>query len=595
MGGGIDPRIALSGQVPQLEGPIDLAKGGLSVQQLINAVQLQKQQQASNAIRQQQQQIELQQAQQDQKDREAFNKVFHDSGGDWEKSISDAPGAGVSAGFVLKAQQSRAEALAKIATMNKDQLANEQTKLEALGRDAVSLRAISDPSERAATYQSMRNAHLLSGAYKPNELPIDTPNDQMLDSTIAHSKAAQDLIKEGAELREKNAKLPGEQAEALQKRGVAAAQMMNGALNQIAWSARRNLVMKSDPELGAQIPETYSQDAAEQVRQLGISPEKALSVGLDRQAYQQWAADPKNKGKSIQDFQNEQELRKQQTLMPGEIRKIGAEAAARGAAEIAMLNRLQQQSKGAEGKTIAPGMSQDTTDQAATTYHNTGTLPAVGRGQAGVAQRTAIMNREREMFPGTVLSADSQEFKANANSLKKIQGQADSVDAFEKTAGKNLDVFLDQAKKAIDTGLPVLNAPVRMVAGMLGSENKAAFDTSRQTAVAEISRVLNSPTGSGVISDSARHEVNELIRGDANLGQIIQAANILKTDMKNRHDSYNEQIADTNRRLQGTKQPSGASSTPSNVQKALANSGPGKYTLSDGSVWYKQKDGSITQ
>src|SRR5438445_593362 len=202
-----------------------------------------------------------------------------DAGGDWDKTITSATSGGVSGTFLMKAQAARADQVAKIATMTKEQLVNESTKNDNLAKDAIAL----------------------------------------------------------------------------------------------------------------QIPENYSPEAAEQVKQMGISPEKTAATSLDKQSYQQWAANqPPGADKSIQAFQLQADVAKQKALLPGELKKVGAEASARGAAEIAMLDRLNKQSQQG-GQTVAPGMSKDTTDQAATTYHNTGTLPAVGRGQAGVAQRTAIM------------------------------------------------------------------------------------------------------------------------------------------------------------------------------------------------------------
>jgi hypothetical protein len=65
----------------------------------------------------------------------------------------------------------------------------------------------------------------------------------------------------------------------------------------------------------------------------------------------------------------------------------------------------------------------------------------------------------------------------------------------------------------------------------------------------EIARVLNSPQGGGVVSDSARTEVNALLRGDYTYKQIVQAAGILTQDMTNRQKSYQEQIGDIQKRL----------------------------------------------
>lgn len=526
---------------PQNPGPIDMAQGGLSVQRLINAVQLQKQQQAQNQIAQQQSQIELQQQQQTQKDQAIFNKAFHDANGDWNTAIQRATQDGASGGFITQAQIHRADQVAKLATADKDVLANEQARHDTLAKDANALLQIQDPNERAAEYAKLRNGHLTSGAYKPTDLPEQVPSEDELKSTVAQSKAVQDMMKDASDLREKNAKLPGEQAESAAKGYSTAAQTMAGANEQLGWTARRNLAVKNNPDLAPLIPEQYSPQAAEQVRQLGVAPKDLATVAPDKLELQDYLKKNPNKGPA--DFL---------------AWKTGQESMARANADLTVLNALNKQSQN-NGRTTAPGLTPDATDSAATTFHNTGQLPPIGRGAAGQAQRTAIMNREREMFPNTVLSANSAEFKSNGASLNAAQKNFDQVNAFENTAGKNLDIFLNQAQKAIDTGLPITNLPARMVAGKLGSENQAAFDTARTTALTEIAKVLSSANaGSGVVSDSARHEVEGLIKGDATLGQIMAAAKILKQDMQNRHDSYAEQISTIKNRMQQAGTPGGA-------------------------------------
>jgi hypothetical protein len=143
--------------------------------------------------------------------------------------------------------------------------------------------------------------------------------------------------------------------------------------------------------------------------------------------------------------------------------------------------------------------------------------------------------------------------QADAASLKKLQSNYDNVTAFENTAGKNLDQFLSTAKSVVDTGSPFLNTPVRMITSqMVGSEKMAAFNAARQTAVSEIGKVLSSANaGSGVVSDSARHEVESLIGPNATLKQIYAAANILKKDMDNRKTAYQDQITEVKTRMGG--------------------------------------------
>lgn len=176
--------------------------------------------------------------------------------------------------------------------------------------------------------------------------------------------------------------------------------------------------------------------------------------------------------------------------------------------------------------------------------------------------------------------------QADAASLKKMQANFDNVTAFENTAGKNLDQFLSTAKGVIDSGSPLINSPLRSVSDrMAGSDKMAAFNAARATALTEISKVLNSSNASGVLSDSARHEVEGLIGPDATLKQIYSAAQILKQDMKNRHDSYQQQIGQIQGRLKGGGQQQPNSTPNVGDTKTFPNGKVGKW---DGQGWVAQ-------
>lgn len=233
------------------------------------------------------------------------------------------------------------------------------------------------------------------------------------------------------------------------------------------------------------------------------------------------------------------------------------------------------------------GMTQEAFDQAAEKYYTTGQLPQVGRGISGIALNRQLMNRAGELHPGASLAENSAEFKANQNSLSKIQSNFDQVSAFENTAGKNLDLFLQTAKPVLDSGSPWINQPLRSVAsGALGSADQAAFNAARQTAVTEIAKVLNSSNASGVLSDSARHEVEGLIGPNATLRQIASAANILKQDMANRHQAYQEQIGDIQGRMRTGSNNNPPNNPPPATQQFSHVSASGDYGW-DGTQWVK--------
>jgi len=183
-------------------------------------------------------------------------------------------------------------------------------------------------------------------------------------------------------------------------------------------------------------------------------------------------------------------------------------------------------------------------DKAAEMFATTGQLPAFGMGAAAAKIRGSVMNRAAEVYPHVQFGTNKAVYDANKSSLSGLTKQNDLVTAYEATAGKNLDQFLNTTSKLVDTGSPLLNQPVRSInLKGLGSEDLAAVNAARNVAMAEIARILTaSPTGGGVVSDSARNEANSLIGPDATIKQIRAAADILRKDMKNRLESNNDQI-----------------------------------------------------
>lgn len=529
---GLNPSIPLSiNNAPAPQGPLQQAQGAASVQELINAVQLQKQQQQSNAIGQQQQQIQLQQQQQQLKDQQIFNKAFEEAHGDWNTAIQNATSSGASGTFITQAQLARADQVAKLATANKDLLTNEQTKSDALGRDAVALKQVPVGPERDTQYQQMVNAHLHSGAFQPSDFSSATPSDSDLDTAIAHSKASSDMMEEAAALQAKQAALPGAKAEAAQKELSTASQWMGGVQSQIQWDARRNgLKNQVSPDVFSQIPETYSPAAAEAVRQMGITPQQAATAPVEPQELKSWLA--QHPGKTPADF-----MAYKATLVPQFNFNIAAQTGA-GKTPAAVAQQF--------------GMSPEAFDQAAEKYYQTGTMPQMGRGAQGMALQRAVMNRTGELHPGASLAAGSAEYASNKASLSKLQTNFDQVNAFENTALKNLDQVAQTGAKVPDLGVRFANVPVRLITGsMLGTPEMAAFRTALLTAQAESAKVLNSANANGVLSDSARHEAQDVLDGNMSFPAMMASINQLKTDFANRHQSYGDQINDIQQRMGG--------------------------------------------
>jgi hypothetical protein len=290
--GGVAANIPLMGQAPQIPDPLQEYQRSMQIKSLIGQQALQAQQQQIGQQQIEQQKLATQQAQQDAADRDAFNKSFKDANGDWDQTIKNAPTNGMSGQGVLKYQLARTQQVAQMATMQKELLANEAAKSDQYAKDAYQVSQIQDPDQRAATWTTLRNGHLAAGTAKPNEIPSQVPDDDTLQGIISSHKATADMAKDAIDLKEKNAKLPGEQAEAAAKQYSTAAQTMNGAQDQLSWTARRNMAVSNDPSMASLIPESYSPQAAEQVRQLGIAPKDIANMAPDKLEFQDFLKHP---------------------------------------------------------------------------------------------------------------------------------------------------------------------------------------------------------------------------------------------------------------------------------------------------------------
>jgi hypothetical protein len=511
---GLAPNIPLSGiPTPQPQGPLDMAQKGLNVQALINAVQRQKTEEATAQLQQQQEQIKTQQMQQQQQDlntiREMAPKyVGKDANGngtfDFNGLATDAQGKGVSPSLLNNMMKEHYAMVTERAKAGSESLANELAHNKAQYEVLEGLRTIKDPDERLKAASTGINKLSLMGMDTSHLTPQSLLDDKALDSAeMAIGMHGQQLsdAKTLAETNEKNATAAEKEWQKFPELGV----MVNTKTNE-----QRSVAG------GPVIPPAMLES-----KWLAIQQKKNLGqpVSADEAAF----------SKSFQQYKE---------LIPQFNFNL---------------------SGGATG-----GMTPQAIDAQAEKYFQTGTLPPAGRGPAGIAFQRQIMQRANDLHPGENLAASSASFAANKKSLNELQPKLDQVTSFENTSLKNLDLFTGIAQKAIDSGLPIVNAPLRAAASMLGGQDQAAFNAARQVAVNEIAKVTSSPGLSGQLSDNARHEVENFIPATATVGQIMRVASVLKQDMENRRISYQEQIGDIQKRLGGA---SGANS--SSLPKSL--------------------------
>lgn len=182
----------------------------------------------------------------------------------------------------------------------------------------------------------------------------------------------------------------------------------------------------------------------------------------------------------------------------------------------------------------------DALDIAAAQYEQTGVMPALGRNGVGsvmVLKRVAERQKAAGVSPEQT-GINRMILKANQTAMADVTKRESQIGPIEKTAGKNLDVFLGEAQKLADLKSPLLNKVFRggerMLTGGLGG-----FDAARVTAFNEIARVTS--MGNGVVSDTAKAHADKILKGDYTTQDLMDAARVLRLDMKNRLDSITEE------------------------------------------------------
>ena len=149
---------------------------------------------------------------------------------------------------------------------------------------------------------------------------------------------------------------------------------------------------------------------------------------------------------------------------------------------------------------------------------------------------------EQGMTVGDVI-AKQADVKALGDALAVMQRQYAQISSFEHTASMNLDRAIGAAGKIGDTGSPLFNKPFRKAQkDFAGKPELAAYEAARVTAFTEVSKVLSGATGTGAATEGARHEAEEVLKGDYTLEQLQSAANMLKLDMATRTGNMRETI-----------------------------------------------------
>lgn len=175
-----------------------------------------------------------------------------------------------------------------------------------------------------------------------------------------------------------------------------------------------------------------------------------------------------------------------------------------------------------------------------------GDEPAFGSGTQGAIARQKFATKLAEVaaargITGEQLTRIRMRYKAEGGAANALERTFQTTEAFSDTARQNLNLLRDTMKKIPDSNVSVVNTLTRGLARATGNADVAAFDTYRRSVANEFARIISQANG-GVLTDSARKEVDELVRPNASVAQIEASLTALDKEAHNRTTSYGARL-----------------------------------------------------
>lgn len=214
---------------------------------------------------------------------------------------------------------------------------------------------------------------------------------------------------------------------------------------------------------------------------------------------------------------------------------------------------------GAKGKTtgeiVAPAkagtepLSQVAIDQAAASVLKGDRNALVGLGR-DPNKITQVLNRMAELSPNTDLAGNRAAFSADKKSLDKIVPQYDAIVAFENSAIAQGKVLVQLAKKVDATGVPVFERWVRAGRKSIkGDPDVAEYDAQHQLFTTEAAKIITNPNLAGPLTDSARHEIHDVLPKASSFEQVERVVGRLEADFGLRKKSLEDQTEIITKRM----------------------------------------------
>ena len=224
-------------------------------------------------------------------------------------------------------------------------------------------------------------------------------------------------------------------------------------------------------------------------------------------------------------------------------KEMGRTETAKATAEATAPTKIQITQAGVAAR--APQVADEGLDLMAEKYLADGQVPS--RNPILIAQVTnlAAQKAKARGMDSTAVVLERNAALANKTALTSVTKQYETLKPFADMAEKNATILEQKSKLVADLGIPLLNTPLRSLgSSFAGNKNVAAFRAALLPVQADFARILNSPTGAGVLTDNARKEMEGAIAPGATVAQIKSALDVFRTDAKNRREAYEATIAD---------------------------------------------------
>ena len=212
--------------------------------------------------------------------------------------------------------------------------------------------------------------------------------------------------------------------------------------------------------------------------------------------------------------------------------------------------------------------SSDALDLQAWNYINKRTLP-YRKGVGGGADRNDAIVRRAARIASQIgvsvedLAARPEEFKATAAALTAVTKDLAAIRPFKEMLDLNSNVLTTLAEKVTKSDVTYVNKSLNWLRkNITGNADVAEYLAQMQIVQTEAARVLNNPRLVGQLTDSARHEMQNVINGDMAVDQTKRIIARIQSDGKNRVDAMQREMAGLRQDLRSTGRAAPAPAAP---------------------------------